>query len=537
VPVVGFLRQVILRDAHSAPDAGPLPTAALKLLKFILLAGAPSPAEELAELAGAPPVSRRLEAPLAEDQQAVAAAIDRYRAELGRQTAGLSTTQHDEEELLDLIEAELGLPARSGPGDLSLPGRNGANLSAHIYAARPGAAAGFFRDSRLLQTILWAGLLTRRRGDLLDRLVGLYGGEGRTRVFVPALVDFEHWFQASESVSAVADQIAVMSALARRRGDAVILNFAPFCPLRAAFEREDGRDPLATLGWAVLDMGFAGVKLYPPIGFAPTGNADTVLAGLPRVPAGGAAALDAELEAFYAWCVANDVPVMAHANNTQDAGACSALQASPARWRPVLQRHALRLNFAHFGGFDEAMEAAFCIDPEGVDWERHAARLMAGAPGAHVDLSYWTEAALPGSPRRAEVLAGLTALLTEFPVLEGRLLYGSDWTMVGRELSHEGYLEASMARLPTRVSARRSRPPSWAATPAASSASTAPPSSGSGWHASSGRATPSRRSSRHETGRSAAATAIARNVSARSAAGFCRIVLAENRFPFFRTML
>ncbi|MCC2689459.1 MAG: hypothetical protein K0S21_2262 [Rhizobiaceae bacterium] len=449
VPVVGFLQQVILRDAHAAPDPGLVSTATLKLLKFILLAGAPSPAEELAELVGAPPVSRRLETPLAEDERAVAAAIDRYRAELGRQTAGLATTRREEEELLDRIEAELGLPAGTPPepGGLTPPGKDGEELAARIYTARPGEAAGFLRDSRLLQTIRWAGLLTRRRGDMLDRLVGLYGGEARTRVFVPALVDFERWFQASESVSAAEDQIAVMSALARRRADAVILNFAPFCPLRAALEREDGRDPLATLRWAVADMGFAGVKLYPPLGFAPTGNDDATLAGLPRAPAGGGAALDAELDAFYAWCVASDVPVTAHATNTQDAGICSALQASPARWRPVLQRHALRLNLAHFGGFGEEMGAAFCVDPEGVDWERHGARLMADAPGVHVDLSYWSEAALPGSLRRADVLEKLTALLVEFPVLRTRLLYGSDWTMIGREPRHEGYLEATMRAL------------------------------------------------------------------------------------------
>ncbi|MEA5160018.1 amidohydrolase family protein [Cereibacter johrii] len=442
VPVVGFLQQAVLRDAHEAPESGGLSTAALKLLKFILVSDTPSPAEELSELAGAPPVTQRLDAPLSEDERAVAAGIARYRAELGRPTAGLATTAGEEQALLDQIERELGFSAAG----LALPDHSSEDLAARIYADPPSSGEALFRDSRLLQTIRWAGMMTRRRGDLLDRLVALYGGDGRTRVFVTALVDFELWFGTEERVSPLRDQIAVMSALARRRDNAVILNFAPYCPLRGALEIEGGNDPLATMKWAVGEMGFAGVKLYPPLGFAPEGNSEADFTHLPRSPSGGGRAIDAALDALYGWCAANDVPLMAHANNSIDAGVCTALFASPLRWRPVLQRHALRLNLAHFGGFSEEA-AAFCADPEGIDWERHAVSLMSAAPGAYVDISYWAEAALPSAPRRAEVIGKLSALAQAKPLLKQRMLYGSDWSMLGREPRHERYLEAAEGAL------------------------------------------------------------------------------------------
>ena len=58
---------------------------------------------------------------------------------------------------------------------------------------------------------------------------------------------------------------------------------------------------------------------------------------------------------LFEWCAANNVPIMAHTNNSNGAGPGYGTRANPKYWQPVLQKFpTLRVNFAHFGGFDEA---------------------------------------------------------------------------------------------------------------------------------------------------------------------------------------
>src|SRR5215469_17122948 len=74
---------------------------------------------------------------------------------------------------------------------------------------------------------------------------------------------------------------------------------------------------------AVLNHGFIGVKLYPPMGFAPLGN--VTLGGtfwnqawIPRPlhRSDMGARLDQALTELYSWCQTNGVPVMAHTSPT-----------------------------------------------------------------------------------------------------------------------------------------------------------------------------------------------------------------------------
>jgi predicted TIM-barrel fold metal-dependent hydrolase len=94
----------------------------------------------------------------------------------------------------------------------------------------------------------------------------------------------------------------------------------------------------------------------------------------------------------------------------------------------------LRLNLAHFGGFDE---------PTGEPWEIATGNLMARFPNVFADLSYLSES-LPSAspPRRAGVAEQIRAFLARFEVADRRLVYGSDWIMLGREADHQRYFES-----------------------------------------------------------------------------------------------
>ncbi|MCF3593955.1 hypothetical protein LZG00_08080 [Rhodobacteraceae bacterium LMO-12] len=52
--------------------------------------------------------------------------------------------------------------------------------------------------------------------------------------------------------------------------------------------------------YAILERGFAGVKIYPPMGFKPIANSVDVSKWAKRASKGGGGALDRELEHLYA---------------------------------------------------------------------------------------------------------------------------------------------------------------------------------------------------------------------------------------------
>ncbi|HEY9039044.1 MAG TPA: amidohydrolase family protein [Roseovarius sp.] len=446
VPLVGFLQQSILRDPHQPVESAPVSAGFLKLLKTVMLSGTPRASQELATLGeqGIAPASD--EDAVQRDERNVADGLAEFSRNLGRQTAGLRTTRTEEEQVLDRIAAEVGQPnLRSS---IQTPENQGRALAAEIFrpgtdALTQGAPRSYRHRSAFMQTIRWAGLLTRPRVDILAELGRLYGGPEGIRIFSPSLVDFSAWFLTEETVTPTEDLITLFSAIAKGYQDAVILNFAPFCPLKAALETEDDPnvDTLRHVRLAVLESGFAGVKLYPPMGFAPAGNDRIDITWAPRKPKAGGAALDAELFKLYEWCVANDVPIKAHANNSIAAGPNTGAYADPAGWRAVLDRPRLtdlRLNLAHFGGFDESAPAGALAT--GVDWEETLAGMLEDYPNLFFDLSYWTDAADPDSPSRTRVMQRVATLLGRTPKMEERMMYGSDWSMIGRVPSHPQYL-------------------------------------------------------------------------------------------------
>ncbi len=461
VPIAGFLNQVILRDPHRPVEDNFITTSFLKLLKFILLAGTPTAKAELKKLQNAGLTVTPEERVLREDEANVAAGLARFTNTIGQQTAGLRTTPTGEELVLDRIAAETGTDRAAAA--LQTPAAQGRQLAAAIYrpatgAPAPGKTRSYRHRSAMMQTIRWAGLLTRARTDILAELTRLYGVDpgadsNLIRVFSPSIVDFGAWFRTAETVSPIDDQIEVMSALARSTPGTLLLNFAPFCPLRAALEREDtpGIDPLRHVKKAVLERGFAGVKLYPPMGFKPLGNADVDLGAVPRAPAGGGLMLDHELTGLYRWCIDNGVPIKAHANNSIAAGVCTGRYAAPQGWRAVLDQPEFRdlsLNLAHFGGYDETSgHADHCADPTGENWESRLSRMVDDYPNLYFDLGYWTEVIDRTAPERARVIAETKGLIAANPAIKRRMMYGSDWSMIGKEPNHPEYLAAVQGAL------------------------------------------------------------------------------------------
>lgn len=268
-------------------------------------------------------------------------------------------------------------------------------------------------------------------------------------LIVPAMVDFNWWISCGESTqTSLRDQISVMEQIAILTQGRVHC-YVPFDPLHEiAYER--GLAPESSFDTVVeaLSRGCIGVKLYPPMGFAPGGNAaiqakcpefwqrDPVDSRLRFLPDLGKQ-LDAALERLYRYCADNDVPIMAHtgasnAPNKQFEGLTCAMH-----WSPVLRDHPrLRVNFGHFGSTaplkNHFQRAAGFIE-----------HMREHGPGEHAfaDSGYFSEV-IDNESGMAELLKRLydTRAADGTAPFAGRFMYGTDWEMLEMSGSESGYM-------------------------------------------------------------------------------------------------
>lgn len=261
---------------------------------------------------------------------------------------------------------------------------------------------------------------------------------------VASLVDYDYWLARGRATpTPLAEQVDLMSQVFVLLGGRVH-GFAPFCPFRETVTAgPDGiGDSMRLVRRAIETRGFIGVKLYPPMGFAPWGNASrTVWKGKPTLlpvasePDFGGR-LDAAMERLFRYCLANEVPVMAHTNHSNGPYEDFKDLAGSEYWSQALAKFpGLKVSFGHFGD----------SDLEDHDGERTRAFLnlvtpAAGSPGVHAyaDSSYFA-GVLFNQVKVAETLQALYAASAD-RVLYDRLMYGTDWTMILPQVHVERYL-------------------------------------------------------------------------------------------------
>jgi len=235
------------------------------------------------------------------------------------------------------------------------------------------------------------------------------------------------------TLTSIADQIDVMEQISILTGGRVH-SYVPFDPMKqVAFDLGyPTESPMLLVQKAITSQGFVGVKIYPPIGFAPACNASIALKSpgfwhrqwlpleLQRPDLGWR--LDGALLQLYSWCIANAVPIMAHTSASEGPAKDFEALTAARYWRHVPS--GLRVDFGHFGNTE--------ISP--VDKDLARARKYSAlmgpqkAHGAHfyADAAYFTRAMTePDS-----ITEALQKLFLETPILKQRLMYGSDWEML-----------------------------------------------------------------------------------------------------------
>jgi predicted TIM-barrel fold metal-dependent hydrolase len=226
--------------------------------------------------------------------------------------------------------------------------------------------------------------------------------------------------------------------------------FVAFDPLRAVRRKAGEPDPLEIAKEAVTKHGFLGVKLYSPMGFRPTGNADHALAFPAHASLsepGFGAKLDGALDSLYAWCHAEDVPILAHTTQSQSAGPDFAARAEPRFWNRVLSSYPnLRLNLAHFGNFSQAfaIKGGSPVAAYEKTWESEIGTFVKRGryPSLYADISYFYWA-LEGRNEKQNIKAAKTLFTKYFetdPNVE-RIMFGTDWNMTGKAQGAANYVD------------------------------------------------------------------------------------------------
>jgi len=283
-----------------------------------------------------------------------------------------------------------------------------------------------------------------RHVNAIDYLTTYSKGSSRKiDLVVSSMVDYDWWLaRGMGTPTSLSDQVDVMGQISVLLGGRVH-GFAPFCPFRETMTLDSTGmgDAMHLVKRAIETRGFIGVKLYPPMGFAAWGNTGkTVWRGKPSLPPATAdpdfgKRLDAAMSNLFTYCVAHDVPIMAHTNHSNGPYEEFKDLAGSEYWKLALEKFpGLRVSFGHFGDTD--------LEDHKGDKTRPFLKLMtrgADTPGANTfaDSGYFA-GTLMNQAKMRDVLRDLYA--SENRIMLERLMYGTDWTMILPQKNAERYL-------------------------------------------------------------------------------------------------
>ncbi|OFY86575.1 MAG: hypothetical protein A3F72_08850 [Bacteroidetes bacterium RIFCSPLOWO2_12_FULL_35_15] len=184
------------------------------------------------------------------------------------------------------------------------------------------------------------------------------------------------------------------------------------------------------------EKGFAGIKMYPPLGYYP---------------------FDERLNEIYAYCEKYQIPITFHCARggifykgeitngmlthpktgqyikEQKNKFFTDTYTDPDNYKYVLEQFPeLKINLAHFGGFDEWQKyLGNTIDENSITWYEKIVALIRKYPNVYTDISY--------TMFNAD-LFNLLKLTLEDNTLKGKILYGSDFYMVEQKTSERQFV-------------------------------------------------------------------------------------------------
>jgi predicted TIM-barrel fold metal-dependent hydrolase len=318
------------------------------------------------------------------------------------------------------------------------------------------------------------GILASATNYRLHNALALMELYPETDLFVPAMVDMDAHLDDRSPVTP-RQQIDLMEYIFVITGGR-FHGYVAFDPLRQVRYNEerpnDGETPLSPLNIvkrAVMEQGFVGVKLYPPMGFRPIGNdALANCQGIPRL----ASKYDAVLRRLFDWCAQERVPLITHCNDSNHADVyddadspCQQL-GTPGQWAELLKKYAdkpgrLKVGLGHFGRMDlhsrvwlrlqrarkenwpDLAKLEGVHQTNGIEAGEFLDALKAHPDALFADLSNY---ATLGDDELREDFRPKIAELMSAKGLGRQLMYGTDWFMTSQ--GGDSYLANMRKTLP-----------------------------------------------------------------------------------------
>lgn len=436
VPVRGFVADCL---GHRAPAPARVLLRALSPIADAIADQAPTVTQELETLRALFGATAGALATNADPGPIVKEAMDKERRKAA-QRLSKATRDSEFQRRYREMKRQPGALAPSGPSSALSEDEVLEVVNQARKPTPPGAAAGAFRaapesaDERSDAADGILGFLfymLSNRSSNLDAYMDTYArGEGSFGIdnVLGALVDFDYWLDCPP-LSAHDDQVELHALISKMSGGYLrpVVAYNPWTDIN-----QDGAG-LARVLRAVKTQGFVAVKIYPPTGFRPAGNATTETHTSKRRP--NLKQLDARLQAFFDTCAAERIPVIAHANRSNGRDDAHDEFSRPDDWRAMLARYASAaqtpvIDVGHFGG------------AAGEPWTEGFAKLMGDSPNISLfgDLGYWDELMCPGEPdqiclsarQRLKSVLGRSVNTAGGVTVADRVMFGTDWLMLSQ---------------------------------------------------------------------------------------------------------
>ena len=437
VPVRGFVEECL---GHRAPQSVQLLLKAAARIAETLAASAPTAAKELSELTMLVETTAKVAAPA----DAVQTQLERERRETARRLAEAIRNSEFQRQYRRMKQPAAqpvsGVP-RIGPlspdeildvlAESARPPAPGTRPTAAIGVQTTDAevADGMLGFLNYMLSPRWVNLQSYMMAFTTDP-----NAFGVDKV-LGSLVDFDYWLDCPPR-SAHEDQVRLHQRLyelhSRASGGGKEPYFYPVVSYNPWTDINQAGAALTRVVQACTKGDFVAVKIYPPTGFRPAGNA--------TIPAETKKArpdlkeLDATLRAFFETCAELRIPVLAHAARSNGRDHTHDEFGGPKGWEALLERYASAsrtqiVDFGHFGG------------GQGANWTQDFAALVARHPrmSLFADLGYWEELMCSDPPApvcgfaRERLKAALKVPIpgTNETVLD-RTMFGTDWLMLSQ---------------------------------------------------------------------------------------------------------
>lgn len=272
--------------------------------------------------------------------------------------------------------------------------------------------------------IRWLDLIMKNRQTILERMKKTFNS---VQLFTPLMMDMEFWL--SDPVPTPMHKQILIYEKMIKRSNGLIHPFVPFDPERERVHHGTEQSSLVLIKDAIENRGFIGVKVYPPMGYRPTGNealSDRFSHGKEY---------DEFFDAMFEYCSAKQIPITTHCTNGgAEAYKGSGVNADPSLWEPILEKYPdLVVNFAHFGGDDE-----FVRDKQ-TSWTFKIAEFMQKYENVYADTGHHN--LVFDRKIRRKFFNQLLELVKKFPKVTERFMYGSDFHMIVRAEDNKKFMK------------------------------------------------------------------------------------------------